>query len=103
MVKSLAAQGWTFGHQRDILYNNLGVNAGFIQSVCMSTNTNCYAGNEAHIKWLVRAIGDASGPSARSMTIMKNRGVFPTKHYNLKGDLIVSTLSPQQKQFIKRV
>lgn len=103
MVRSLIAQGWTMQHQRDILQNNLGISAGFIPSIGRGTNQMCYARHEENVKWLVRAIGDASGPSLRSMTIMKNRGVFPTKHYNLKGELIVSTLSVEQRASYKRV
>lgn len=34
---------------------------------------------------------------------MRNMGYFPNKHYSMKGDLIVSTLSPDQRAIYERV
>ena len=94
MSQCLTAQGWTRQHQRDILKTNLGVDGGFITS---KQPKQTYYKNEQHMKWLLRAIGNRVGPATASAKKMQKWGVFPPKHYNVHGDLVVTTLTKEQK------
>ncbi len=101
MTLSLAAQGYTFQHQRDILQNNLGKSGGFIAS--LNKSKTMYYQNVELMRWLVRAVGDSTGPSVAHAKRMQSRGIFPTKHYNVNGELIRTTLTKEQKALIESV
>jgi hypothetical protein len=104
MAISLCAQGWSRQHQRDILKNNLGVDGGFIQSRSKdAAPVKTYYKNEQHMKWLVRAIGERMGPATATAKRLQNKGIFPTKHYNIYGDLIKTSLSKEQRAILESV
>lgn len=99
----LCAQGWTLEHQREILQRHRNVSGGFILSITQKKYHHTYAVNEEHMEWLAKTIGERQGPSRQSKYQMKARGIFPVKHYSLKGDLIVQSLSADQRAIRKRV
>ena len=103
MQLSLCAQGYTRQHQRDILKNNLGINAGFIQSRRAGYSGKVYWQNVQHMKWLLRAIGERPGPATAVAKTMQKRGIFPPRHYNVNGELIKSSLNAEQRQKIEGV
>lgn len=103
LVLSMAAQGWSKQHQRDILEKNRGVSGGFIISMTAKKYTKTLVEYEAHIRWLARAIGNQTGPSRNAMINSRRLGYFPMQHYNIDGDLIESTLSAEQLEYVKRV
>lgn len=102
MQLSLCAQGWTRQHQRDILKNNLQSSGGFITSRRID-GSKVYYKNVKQMKWLVRAIGERRGPATALAARMQTRGVFPAKHYNVYGELIVSSLTEEQRSYIAGV
>lgn len=104
MSHALSAQGWSQVKQQELLETNLGKTAGFIRGV---TSYNAYANvcyeNDQAMRWLVRQIGDATGPSTRSMSWARKRGYFPTKHYDVEGNLVVKSLPKELRQSIEGV
>lgn len=103
IIRSLCAQGWTQQHQKYIIENNLNQPGGVILHVMRSERKYTVKHIEDRLIWLANAIGDRQGPSKIISVKMQNMGYFPLKHYNLKGDLIVSTLSAEQRAQLKSV
>lgn len=103
IIKSLAAQGWTYDHQMEILRNNRDINAGFLKVTVRNRTKYIRAINAQHIQWLGKTLGEQLGPSESGRVHMRARGFFSQKHYSMKGDLIVSTLTPEQREFYKSV
>lgn len=103
MIHGLMAQGWPAAKQQEILRENLGVSGRFIFTAIRDIHDNLQYGNERSMYWLVSQIGNASGPSSRSRAFAQRNGYFPTKHYDSKGELIVSSLPKEMRQGIEGV
>jgi hypothetical protein len=103
ILKSLMAQGWSLDHQRAIIEKNRDHPAGFLHNLTRNRTKYIWAINALQMQWLEKMIGDREGPSQTLKTKMYNRAIFPTKHYSLKGDLIVSSLSAEQRAKLKSV
>lgn len=103
MSLSLCAQGFTRDHQRELIERHLGVKAGFLRVRGDKRNKKVYYRSVEHMRWLVRAVGDATGPSTVLAKRMRTRGIFPTKHYDANGRLIRSSLSPEQRKLLEGV
>lgn len=103
MVHGLMAQGWPAAKQQELLRENLGVSGRFIFTAIRGIHDNLYYVNERSMYWLVSQIGNATGPSKRSMAFAERNGYFPTKHYDSKGELIVSSLPKEKRQGIEGV
>lgn len=103
ILHSLIAQGWTLEHCKHIIRNNTSHKAGGIMSVTRPGKRYVTKQTEDLCIWLANQIGDRTGPATVSATKMRNRGIFPTKHYGLKGDLLVFTLTKEQKALLERV
>lgn len=101
IVLSLCAQGFTIAHQSEIIQNNGVGNGTIVYNV--SRQPKAIMHSLKQLEWLAQAVGNATGPSTRSIQQMRNRGVFPLRHYNLEGKLLVRTLSPEQRRCWERV
>jgi hypothetical protein len=55
------------------------------------------------MKWLLRAVGERPGPATSLAKRMQTRGIFPPRHYNVHGDLIVSSLNGEQRKYLEGV
>lgn len=103
LVRSMCAQGWSQQHQLEIIEKNLGQSGYCILHVMRSGTSRITKEVEDRIVWLSQAIGERVGPSQILITKYKNWGYFPLKHYSVKGDLIVTTLSPEQRAIHERL
>ncbi len=103
IIRCLEAQGWSLDHLEEIIENNLGVSGSCIDSPLRQDRKTITAVNAKKIDWLYENIGDRVGPSKSLITKMMNRGFFPSKHYNANGEILVSTLSPEQRDALARV
>lgn len=103
MIHGLMAQGWTAEKQQELLRQNLGITGRFVFTTIRRLHNNLYYTNEQAMRWLVSEIGDATGPSNRSKKFAQRNGYFPTKHYDSRGELIVSSLPKEKRQAIEGV
>jgi hypothetical protein len=98
MIYALGAQGWSKLHLQDILRNNQDTSGEFINVITRYRGERqIYYRSEKQMKWLVRAIGDKTGPNKCTATKMRKRGYFPTKHYDGEGNLIRGSLNREQR------
>jgi hypothetical protein len=100
MVRSLQAQGW---RREDLIQmlKDAGRPRGFFRhydTVPLLTRQSA-----KQILWLAETIGDRRGPSSLTAKRMLARGFFPLIHYTENGELIESSLTPDQKAMLRRV
>lgn len=101
IVRSLHAQGWTTDHQTDIIRNN-NMGSGVIITTLMHRDTEkAIWRNLKQVHWLAGAIGNRTGPSRQTRALMLRKGVFPLQHYDPRGKLILSTLSDEQRKWVR--
>jgi hypothetical protein len=102
IIQSLAAQGWSKPHLKDILLNNgriEGAHAPFL--VMDKSRTLVEKATVENLEWLVMVIGEKVGPSTRLIAQMRNRGVFPLKHYYANGKLNGRSLTAEQRRYVQ--
>jgi hypothetical protein len=100
MVRCLQAQGW---RREDLIQmlKDAGRPRGFFRhydTVPLLTRQSA-----KQIVWLAETIGDRRGPSSQTAKRMQARGFFPLIHYTENGELIESSLTPDQKVLRRRV
>lgn len=103
MIHALSAQGWTHEKLREILRTNLDTSGAFINTVTYRKTDHVYYESDMAIRWLVAQIGDTRGPSNRAALMARTRGYFPTKHYDVEGNLVVKSLPKEVRQSIEGV
>jgi hypothetical protein len=99
-ISCLLAQGWRQKDLEKILGDN-GKPTGWLRNV-PDTVQFTYRTVKL-IDWLVNVIGDRHGPSRSTANRMLRLGFFPLIHYTENGQLIVSSLTPEQLELYKRV
>lgn len=103
IIASLRAQGWSIAHLRDIIVNNSNHSPWAIHKLSRDSKEYVEKSTEDLVLWLANAIGDRIGPSSSTAKRAFNQGHFPNKHYDGVGDIIASSLSPEQRQQLRRV
>lgn len=101
ILYALHAQGW---RERDIelILKRNGKHTGFVRHVKDGRGQIQWRTAQA-LQWLAEYIGDRKGPSRQTAAAMRKRGYFPLIHYSETGNLLVSSLTPEQRQFIQRL
>lgn len=100
MIRCLQAQGWRRTDLIQMLKDN-GRPRGFFRhydTVPLLTRQSA-----KQIVWLAETIGDRRGPSSITAMRMQKRGYFPLIHYTENGEIIESSLTPDQKACFRRV
>lgn len=103
IVHSLCAQGFTLDHQAFIVENNTGTDGDPVSWATRSDHEMLRKETQDKAEWLARVLGDAKGPSSLTAKKTQRRGYFPLRHYTGTGDLLVNTLSAEQKAIFRRV
>lgn len=100
VIGCLHAQGW---RQDDL--TQLLREAGFEFNVRHHTRHRFMIKkrNAEAIEWLMNTVQDKKGPSLQTRTRTQNQGIFPLIHYTEDGELIESSLLPEQRAILKRV
>lgn len=103
VLHSLGAQGFSHRHVAWIVENNLRVPGNNIPNLNKADRQYITKKTMDILLWLEKEIGAKQGPSAISRSKQLNRGYFPLKHYNVNGDLMLNTLTPEQKVLYRSV
>lgn len=100
MMYGLHAQGWRQQDLQQILLAH-GKTAGWVRWLAVKPLVRRRSIED--LKWLVHHVGDKRGPSKSNRALMQTLGHFPLIHYTEEGDLIESSLLPEQRAALRRI